>query len=480
MSKQMSLTKKLVGSFVVVALVTLVVGVIGYYGVNLLGHDLEEVGKVRLPSVHSLLDASNQIGTIRVSQRSLLIPGLPPADRARQYTNLDAARKAYRAALDIYEAQPQTEEETKVWKQFGPALEKWRQANVQVAELSQQLDKLDILDPQRLRADIEQFRADHYALQASVAQLILAGTVVEGGNDHTVCRFGRWLEQYRTNNPEIQRLLQQIRPGHQRFHESVGKIRDLVAAGDKEGAVALFNNDMTTAAAQTTAIFGQIIAQAEQAAVLFERMREQEFVIGRPAQEEGSGLLEQLVDMNGELADHAVAAGERQARMAKLMAAGGTVAGFIAALAFGIVLSLSLSRALFRIIEGLRNGAEQVASASEQLSSSSQELSQSSSEQASGLEETSSALEEMSSQTQQTAENADQAEKEMKVAGHAVGQGVEVVGRMSTAMSDIRQSAVETSKIIKTIDDIAFQTNLLALNAAVEAARAGEAGKGFA
>jgi methyl-accepting chemotaxis protein len=133
-----------------------------------------------------------------------------------------------------------------------------------------------------------------------------------------------------------------------------------------------------------------------------------------------------------------------------------------------------------QIIEGLNEGSAQVASASNEVASSSQSLAEGASEQAASIEETSASMEEMASMTQKNAENAGQADSLMKEANIVVKDANESMGMLIGSMEDISKASEETSKIIKTIDEISFQTNLLALNAAVEAARAGEAGAGFA
>ncbi|MEJ5300177.1 MAG: bacteriohemerythrin, partial [Thermodesulforhabdaceae bacterium] len=102
------------------------------------------------------------------------------------------------------------------------------------------------------------------------------------------------------------------------------------------------------------------------------------------------------------------------------------------------------------------------------------------SQQAAAIEETSSALEEMASMTRQNADNASEAERLMRETRDIVSDANASMDNLAASMAEINRASEETSKIIKTIDEIAFQTNLLALNAAVEAARAGEAGAGFA
>lgn len=156
------------------------------------------------------------------------------------------------------------------------------------------------------------------------------------------------------------------------------------------------------------------------------------------------------------------------------------VLSVLGALTFGFFVGRSINGTLKSIIERLKSGSDQVSASSEQLSSASQQLAESASEQAASLQETTSSLEEMSSQIKQTDDNSSQAELAMNESKPLVENGVKAMQRMIQAMNEIKNSAQETSKIINTIDDIAFQTNLLALNAAVEAARAGEAGKGFA
>ncbi|ADH84967.1 methyl-accepting chemotaxis protein [Desulfurivibrio alkaliphilus] len=142
--------------------------------------------------------------------------------------------------------------------------------------------------------------------------------------------------------------------------------------------------------------------------------------------------------------------------------------------------SSSIVCSISRLAKGLDDGALQISSSADQVAASGQELAEGASEQAAALEENSASLEEISAMTKQNADNAGQADALMREASAIVKRAEEAMAELTTAMQTINKSSEETSKIIKTIDEIAFQTNLLALNAAVEAARAGEAGAGFA
>lgn len=352
--KNMKLSVKLISGFAVVALITLIVGALGWRGVSRTDEALTEVANVRLPSVLGLEMMNEALTAIQRAERSLLIPELfsDEKEKEHQYKRIEEKFKAAEAGWKIYEPLPQTKEEEGIWNNFKPAWDAWKK-------------------------------------------------------DHQ-------------------------------------KTFELIKTGKRDEAFAFSNGN------------------ARKSFNLVQK------------------LLDDLIELNVRVADEFTKPALAQAHKSKLISLAGMILGAIIALSLGVFFSISITRPIIRIMEGLSGGAGQVASASNQVSSASQQLAEGASQQAASLEETTSSLEEMSSMTRQNAEHSAQANSLMADTLGVIAQASESMTQLTVSMNEISRSSEETSKIIRTIDEIAFQTNLLALNAAVEAARAGEAGAGFA
>jgi hypothetical protein len=171
---------------------------------------------------------------------------------------------------------------------------------------------------------------------------------------------------------------------------------------------------------------------------------------------------------------------ERAAQLRRLWIILGIGAGVAVVLWLANRLGHSISKPVAGTTDRLLSDARAVTSEAETVRTSCATVADGSNRQAAALEETSATLEEISSMTQSNADNAQRAQQSANDTRSAAEQGAQQMRHLTEAMEALRTSSEDVTRIIKTIDEIAFQTNILALNAAVEAARAGEAGAGFA
>ncbi len=476
----MKLNTKLIGGFMVVAGITSVVGIVGYLGLGTMQNHIEEIGMNRLPSVQSLLIIDGSLEKIKTAQRTLLNPNLSQEDRTRQYKNMENARAEYKKAWDVFEPLPQTPQEAKLWKEFVVVVGDWKKENDRFSEISKELEKTDIFNPDHFNGIVEKFRGDHYGLMRKIGEMLQSKKVFDGGEDHTACNFGKWKAGFETRNETLKAILSQVYDPHQKLHESLKKIKEYVRAGKMEDASKEFLLVTLPASAKVGMGIDGLVEESAKAQAINRKMNDQGRIVCREKEIAATKILDDVVKINADLANEAIKQAEISSTRNRMIMIVTLLLGVATAIFLGIFISLGLTKRINRIIGELTSGAEQVAAASGQVSSAAQSSAQGASEQASSLEETSSALEEMASMSKTNAENAEKANGLMTETTQVVGQSQNVMKQTSEAMAKINDASGKIANIIKVIEEIAFQTNLLALNAAVEAARAGEHGKGFA
>ena len=132
---KMMIGTKLIGAFMVVALICGIVGFVGYRGMNTLGMSMDEIKDNRMPSVQSLLVIKGCALEVRGSIQFLSNPLVTSAQVDKEMQDIAESRKNYEAAWKIYEPLPQTSEEKITWDKFVPAWEQWRAENNKFMEL---------------------------------------------------------------------------------------------------------------------------------------------------------------------------------------------------------------------------------------------------------------------------------------------------------------------------------------------------------
>ncbi len=140
----------------------------------------------------------------------------------------------------------------------------------------------------------------------------------------------------------------------------------------------------------------------------------------------------------------------------------------------------SIKDMLARIIVEVQYTSESVGDGAKQIADATNALSIGATAQADSIQKIVADVEDVAEQTTKNTEKETVVNERLAELNAQIHTGNEQMQELRDVVAKVEGMSADISKIVNTIDSIAFQTNILALNASVEAARAGENGKGFA
>lgn len=141
MRSQWTIKKKLIWSFLAMAVITEVLGVVGYYGVNKGAVSIRKMGSIRLPSMQSILTISEGQTAIDAAGKTLLCRNIDLAARSQEYADIEAIWQRIENAWKTYQSLPHTDKEIVVWNKVVLAWNVWKKDHEEYIRLSKEYDK---------------------------------------------------------------------------------------------------------------------------------------------------------------------------------------------------------------------------------------------------------------------------------------------------------------------------------------------------
>ena len=149
---------KLIGGFVLVAVIAAIVGGSGMFGLKQVMTATDEIGDVALPSVKGSLEMANAYAVGQLELRTLLNPDLNDSDKKRQYESIVKAGEDFIKIKAAYEKIPRTPQQEVLWQSLVKSVGEYEAERDRVLGMFKEIDALDLGNPAVLQGKLAGFK----------------------------------------------------------------------------------------------------------------------------------------------------------------------------------------------------------------------------------------------------------------------------------------------------------------------------------